>query len=83
MALVTYECCFCGEHIDENSKLDPCFVTLDSNFEDEENQQLEQGFFAHYICFKNSLHPGVAMHLNFEDQKKPIRKMYMTSSTSR
>lgn len=69
MALVTYECCFCGDHISEESEFDPCFVSIVSNLDKDENQQLEQMFFCHYTCFKNSMDSSVSMYLNFEDQK--------------
>ncbi len=69
MALVRYRCCICGENIDENSKLDPCGVTIFSNLGKPEGEQLEQMFFCHYRCFKGSLDYGTSIHLNFEDQK--------------
>lgn len=83
MALVTYQCCFCGEHVDENSELNPCFIQIDSNFGMEESEQLRQAFFCHYGCFKSSLDPGVAMHLNFEGQNKKSRGRYMAPAKVR
>ena len=69
MVLVTYQCCICGEHINEKSKFDPCFVSIVSNFDEPASKQLEQAFFSHYECFRNSMDPSVRMHLNFEDQR--------------
>ncbi len=69
MALVTYECCFCGNQINEKSKFDPCYVSIVSNLDKDESQQLEQMFFCHYECFRGRLIPGVREYLNFEDQK--------------
>ena len=83
MALVTYQCCLCGEHINENTKLDPCFVSIISNFDADESEQLEQAFFCHYDCFKQSLDPGIGMHLNFEAQKKKSRGRFMAPAKSR
>ena len=69
MALVRYQCCICGESIEEDSRLDPCYVSIVSNFDEPASNQLEQGFSAHYECFRGSLDPSVRMHLNFEDQR--------------
>ncbi len=69
MALVRYQCCICGESIEKDSRLDPCGVSIFSNFDEPASKQLEQAFFAHYECFRNSLDPSVRMHLNFEDQR--------------
>ena len=68
MALVTYHCAICGESIDRGSKFDPCGVSIFSNLDKHESQQLEQMFFCHYECFRGSLEPGVREYLNFEDQ---------------
>ena len=83
MGLVTYQCCICGEHINERAKLDPCFVSLLSNLEGSESEQLEQAIFCHYHCFKNSLDPGVTIHLNFEEQNKKSRGQYMAPAKIR
>ena len=69
MALVRYQCCICGENIEEGSNLDPCYVSIVPNLEEPTSKQLRQAFFAHYECFRNSLDPSVRMHLNFEDQR--------------
>ena len=68
MALVRYQCCICGHNIDEDSQFDPCGVSIFSNLDKHESQQLEQMFFCHYDCFRGSLEPGTRMYLNFEDQ---------------
>jgi len=69
MALVRYQCAICGKSIDEDSQFDPCGVSIFSNLNKPESQQLEQMFFTNYECFKDSLEPGVREYLNFEDQK--------------
>ena len=68
MALVRYQCCFCGENIDETHKLDPCITAIYTNLDKHESQQLEQMFFCHYECFRASMESGVRVHLNLEDQ---------------
>jgi hypothetical protein len=68
MALVRYHCAICGDSIDEGSQFDPCGVSIFSNLDKDESQQLEQMFFCHYACFRNTLEPGTRMYLNFEDQ---------------
>ncbi|MBT4033521.1 MAG: hypothetical protein HOB84_14145 [Candidatus Marinimicrobia bacterium] len=69
MALVRYHCAICGESIDDGSQFDPCGVSIFSNLDKETSEQLEQMFFCHYECFRNSLEPGTRMYLNFEDQE--------------
>ena len=68
MALVRYHCAICGQNIDEDSQFDPCGVSIFSNLNKPESQQLEQLFFTHYKCFKDSLESGVREYLSFEDQ---------------
>jgi hypothetical protein len=68
MALVRYQCAICGESIDEGSKLDPCGVSIFSDFNKETSEQLEQMFFCHYECFRDSLDSSVREYLNFENQ---------------
>jgi len=68
MVLVNFQCCLCGDSIDRDSQLDPCGVTIFSKVDKHQSQQLEQLFFTHYECFRNSLEPGTRMYLNFEDQ---------------
>ena len=68
MALVRYHCAICGDSIHRGSKLDPCGISIFSNLDKHQSQQLEQLFFTHYECFRNSLEPGTRMYLNFEDQ---------------
>jgi hypothetical protein len=69
MALVRYQCCICGESIERGSNLDPCGVSIFSNLDKDESEQLYQMFFCHYECFLGSMYSGASMHLNFEDQK--------------
>ena len=69
MALVRFQCCICGEHIEKGSRLDPCYVSIVSNLDKDASQQLEQMFFCHYECFRGRLIPGVREYLNFEDQR--------------
>lgn len=68
MALVRYQCAICGDSIDEDSQFDPCGISIFSNLDKDESQQLEQLFFTHYECFRNSLEPGTRMYLDFEGQ---------------
>ncbi|NQT63609.1 MAG: hypothetical protein HQ556_11670 [Candidatus Marinimicrobia bacterium] len=69
MVLVRYQCCICGENIDKDSQFDPCGVSIFSNLDKDENDQLEAMFFCHYDCFRGSMDLGVRMHLNLEDQE--------------
>ena len=67
MALVRYRCCICGENIDENSKLDPCGISIISNLNRPESEQLEQVFFSHYECFQGTLESDLCAMMNLED----------------
>ena len=69
MSLVAFQCSICGHNIDKTSSLDPCGVSIFSNLDEDESQQLEQMFFCHYECFRGCLDTGVQEYLNFEDQK--------------
>jgi len=70
MALVTHQCCFCGDNIEENAhKLDPCGVVIYTNLDKADDEQLEQMFFCHYECFRNVMDSGTRVHLNLEDQE--------------
>ncbi len=69
MALVRFQCCICGEHIEKGSRLDPCYVSIVSNLDEPASKQREQAFFSHYECFRNSMDSGVSIHLNLEDQR--------------
>ena len=76
MVLVAYGCCICGENIDEDAhKLDPCYIQINTNISGDEEEQLEQGFFCHYECFKKIMdHDG---HLNLEDQDPYVASEYL------
>ena len=69
MSLVAFQCSICGHNIDKTSPLDPCGVSIFSNLDKDESQQLEQMFFCHYACFRACLDSGVQEYPNFEDQK--------------
>ncbi len=69
MSLVAFQCSICGHNIDKTSLLDPCGVSIFSNLDKDESQQLEQMFFCHYECFRGCLDTGVREYLNFEDQR--------------
>ncbi|MBX3287765.1 MAG: hypothetical protein KF855_00345 [Acidobacteria bacterium] len=50
-----YACCFCKDTVsaDERShELDPCALLLIGHFDRSNNQQKEQQFFCHFICFR-------------------------------
>ena len=68
MVLVNFQCCLCGDNINRDSELDPCGVSIFSNLNKPESQQLEQMFFTHYECFRGALELGTREYLNFEDQ---------------
>ena len=68
MDLVRYHCAICGDSIEEGSQFDPCGVSIFSNLNKPESEQLEQLFFTHYECFRGCLDSGVQEYLNFEDQ---------------
>jgi len=72
MALVTYECCLCGDQISPTQqnihKLDPCGLVIYANINEDIDDGLEQMFFCHYECFKAAMDPGTRIHLVLEDQ---------------
>ena len=78
MSMVAYQCCICGANIDEAAhKLDPCYIQINTNITGDEEQQLEQGFFCHYECYKNMMdYDG---HLNLEDQEAHVAREYLKS----
>jgi hypothetical protein len=70
MALVNFECCICGKSIDRESGLDPCAISIFTNIDKDESEQLEQIFFSHYRCFRDSMvDSDVREMLILEDQK--------------
>jgi len=69
MALVNFECAICGKSIDRDSGLDPCAISIFTNIDKDESEQLEQIFFSHYRCFQGTLEPGVREYLVLGDQK--------------
>ena len=68
MALVNIECAICGKSIDRDSGLDPCAITIYTNIDKEESEQLEQIFFSHYECFRGALQSDLCEMLNLEDR---------------
>jgi len=68
MSLVNIECCICSQHIDKDSKLDPCAITIYTNIDKDESEQLEQIFFTHYECFRRTLESDLCEMLNLEDR---------------
>jgi len=68
MALVNIECAICGKSIDRDSGLDPCAITIYTNIDKEESEQLEQVFFSHYACFRGTLESDLCEMLNLEDR---------------
>ena len=77
MALVTYECCICGGSIEETHKFDPCYMQIHTNMGGDDEEQLEQGFFCHYECFKGIMdYDG---HLNLEGQEEYTAGQYLQS----
>jgi len=67
--MVRYQCCFCGNNIEETHKLDPCATAIYTNLDKEQDEQLEQMFFCHYTCFKAVMESGTRVHLNLEGQE--------------
>jgi hypothetical protein len=74
MSLVIYHCAICGENIGEESKHDPCGVSIFSNLDKDESEMKEALFFCHYECFRKNLEPGVREYLNFEGQSQQIQE---------
>ena len=68
MSLVNIECAICGKSIDRDSGLDPCAITIYTNIDKEESEQLEQIFFSHYECFRRTLESDLREMLNLEDR---------------
>ena len=66
MVLVNFECCICGKSIDKDSGLDPCAISIFTNFDKEESEQLEQIFFSHYECFRGTLESDLCAMMNLE-----------------
>lgn len=61
-----FQCCFCGEKI-ENSGLDVSSLILLTNWENKKKQR-EQQFFCHIKCFQKTLHDNVPLYvLDLED----------------
>lgn len=56
------ECCFCGEDV-ISSSLDPCDITIATNWDREPGERNDQFFWCHYKCFKKTLHSDVKPHL--------------------
>jgi hypothetical protein len=68
MSLVGYHCAICGENLEGGSKQDPCGISIFSNIDKENESDMQEAmFFSHYECFRNSLEPGVRIHLDFEE----------------
>jgi len=75
MVMVTCQCCICGGNIKDAHKLDPCFLTINTNIDGDDEEQLEQGFFCHYECFKEVMdYDG---HLNLEGQEEYVARGYL------
>jgi len=68
MSLVNIECSICGKSIDRDSGLDPCAITIYTNIDKDESEQLEQIFFTHYECFRGTLESDLSEMLNLEDR---------------
>ena len=49
-----YTCCFCNIFI-QSSFSDPCMIDILINFNKPKNQQYNQLFYCHMICFKKQL----------------------------
>jgi hypothetical protein len=58
----TYQCCFCGETINE-SAVDPCAIVLVGNWAAAAAEQAEQQFFCHVACFKKAMWPNVPVEI--------------------
>ena len=68
MSLVNIECAICGKSIDRDSGLDPCAISIYTNIDKDESEQLEQIFFSHYRCFQGTLESDLYAMMNLEDQ---------------
>jgi len=69
MSLVTYECCLCNEPIEDGSHtLDPCGLVIYANIDKDINDDREQLFFVHFLCWKAAMDSGTRVHLVLEDQ---------------
>ena len=78
MVAVAYQCCICGDNIDEDAhKLDPCYLQISTNMGGDDEEKLEQGFFCHYECFKGIM--AYDGHLNLEGQDGSVAYNYLQS----
>lgn len=55
--VIRYQCCFCGEAMEENV----CAIVLVLNWEKPEEEQAEQQFFCHPRCFERAT--GETIHV--------------------
>ena len=55
MVKVAFQCCICGYNIEEEHKLDLCFLHITANAMDERDDHLQQGLFCHYTCIKGAI----------------------------
>lgn len=67
MGKLTYQCCFCGESIEDgvgsSKPIDPCAVILIANWQEPELKQVEQQFFCHVACFKGHMWTNVPVEI--------------------
>jgi len=68
MALVNFECCICGKSIDRDSGLDPCAISIFTNIDKDESEQLDQIFFCHYACFLGTMESDLCEMLTLENR---------------
>lgn len=61
-----YQCCICKGTLSSQggaSPLDPCTLTLVSNFDLPREGQKEQQFFCHFECFRKTVNDDGIMHI--------------------
>lgn len=64
-----FECCFCGKNI-ESSKINPCIISILTNFDKSKERQYSQDFFCHITCFKEKIASHIPLyveHLGIEE----------------
>lgn len=61
-----FKCCFCNQTI-ESSKTDPADINIAINIDKDEDQQCDQFFYCHVLCFRERLHDAVKMHFHLHN----------------
>jgi len=63
---LNYRCCFCNQSI-ASSKVNPAEINILINFDKTDDQQYNQTFFCHTLCFKEKLDNALKMHFHLHN----------------